>query len=175
LATDAASVYRWEGPQGFVSDTQTPRLSPVTIEVAGVYSLTATATNSCTASATTSVVVNLSTARLFAQTATCKGNESYNDAAIFVTDFEKGAKYGWSRGQSYQGSMTFNNAMLIPDNGLIISELENPNQPTTYTIRIFMTPTCFVDRSVVLRSQICECSLAKCTPFTTRKVKNPPQ
>lgn len=175
LATDAANVYRWEGPDGFVSNSQTPTVSPVTIEVAGVYSLTATATNSCTASATTSVIVNLSNARLFAQTATCKGNESYNDAAIFVTDFEEGAKCDWSLGQSYQGSRTFNNAIPIPDNGMIMSELKNPNQPTTYTIRIFMAPTCFVDRSVVLRSQICECPPAKCTPFRTRKIKNTSQ
>jgi gliding motility-associated-like protein len=51
--------YLWNGPQGFSSVVQNPVISSVQLNQAGVYNVTVTAANGCTASAAGTVVVNL--------------------------------------------------------------------------------------------------------------------
>nr|WP_319398089.1 gliding motility-associated C-terminal domain-containing protein [uncultured Carboxylicivirga sp.] len=50
--------YSWTGPNGFTSGDQSPLLSTVTLAMAGDYTLTIVDGNTCTTSATTTVVVN---------------------------------------------------------------------------------------------------------------------
>jgi hypothetical protein len=52
--------YQWAGPGGFSSSVQNPSLSNVTLAAAGVYTVTVTDNNSCTATASTTVTVNQS-------------------------------------------------------------------------------------------------------------------
>jgi uncharacterized protein YcnI len=56
-ASDMSS-YIWRGPNSFTSSIQAPSISNVTSAAQGVYTLTVTNANNCTASATTNVVVN---------------------------------------------------------------------------------------------------------------------
>lgn len=58
LTATGGTAYAWTGPAGYNSTAQTPYVSPVGPAQAGVYYLTITALNSCTASASVSVVVN---------------------------------------------------------------------------------------------------------------------
>jgi gliding motility-associated-like protein len=58
LYSNGGSSYSWAGPLGFSSSLQNPVLNPIGLTHAGVYDLTVTAANSCTASTSTTVVVN---------------------------------------------------------------------------------------------------------------------
>ncbi|MFN5181783.1 MAG: hypothetical protein ACK5D5_02020, partial [Bacteroidota bacterium] len=57
LNASGGGTYNWSGPNGFTSNLQNPTLGNATTTLAGVYNLTVTL-NSCTAIASTSVVVN---------------------------------------------------------------------------------------------------------------------
>ena len=50
--------YFWSGPNGFTSTSQNPGLSPASLLNTGVYHVTVTAVNGCTASASNTVLVN---------------------------------------------------------------------------------------------------------------------
>ncbi len=56
--TTGATLWQWEGPNGFSSDQQNPAIFDVTHSTEGVYTLTASNTNGCSATATVNVVVN---------------------------------------------------------------------------------------------------------------------
>jgi gliding motility-associated-like protein len=57
LSTPAANSYTWNGPGGYVSNTQNPSLPGSNTSMSGVYNVTVTV-GTCTAAATTSVTVN---------------------------------------------------------------------------------------------------------------------
>ena len=50
--------YSWTGPNGFTSLVQNPSINNVTLAAAGLYTLTVTDGNTCSAAATTTVVIN---------------------------------------------------------------------------------------------------------------------
>jgi len=58
LYSSGGVSYTWDGPLNYFSGVQNPTLNAISLNQAGVYNLTVTAANSCTASASTSVVVN---------------------------------------------------------------------------------------------------------------------
>jgi gliding motility-associated-like protein len=58
LFSGGGSSYVWEGPQSYSNATQNPLITNVGLSQAGVYSMTVTAANGCTAAASTTVVVN---------------------------------------------------------------------------------------------------------------------
>ncbi|MFA5326625.1 MAG: hypothetical protein WC384_02415 [Prolixibacteraceae bacterium] len=57
-APDGMTTYGWTGPNGFTSNQQSPAITGVTASASGDYTLTVTNENGCTASATTTVVIN---------------------------------------------------------------------------------------------------------------------
>jgi gliding motility-associated-like protein len=58
-SSDAGSTYNWTGPNSYTAtNTQNPSISNATAANGGTYTVTATATNGCTNTATTNVVVN---------------------------------------------------------------------------------------------------------------------
>ncbi|MFN8357914.1 MAG: choice-of-anchor tandem repeat GloVer-containing protein [Spirosomataceae bacterium] len=60
LSATGGTTYSWSGPRGFSTTEANPTRNGITTALAGIYSVTATASTSCTGSATTSVVVNAS-------------------------------------------------------------------------------------------------------------------
>jgi gliding motility-associated-like protein len=56
--SNGGASYVWAGPQSFGSNAQNPFINSVQINQAGVYNLTVTAANSCTAATSVTVVVN---------------------------------------------------------------------------------------------------------------------
>ena len=73
--------YLWAGPAGFMSLLQNPQINPVNINNGGVYNVTVTAANSCTASSSISVTVN-ATPVLSATGATVCNTQTINLSAI---------------------------------------------------------------------------------------------
>ena len=94
LATSTGGTYSQSGPNAFASTTQNPTLSGATTAMGGAYTVTLTA-NSCTASASTIVVVNsnnsitLSSAPGTDNQAVCVGS-----AITSITYATSGAKIG---------------------------------------------------------------------------------
>jgi gliding motility-associated-like protein len=58
LAASGGSAFIWSGPNSFSSFVQNPAINPVGLTDAGVYTVTVTSINGCTASATGTVIVN---------------------------------------------------------------------------------------------------------------------
>ena len=57
LSASGGVFYTWTGPPAFTASIQNPTINPVGVFNAGVYNVTVTAANSCTAPASTNVVV----------------------------------------------------------------------------------------------------------------------
>jgi gliding motility-associated-like protein len=58
LFSNGGAGYVWDGPQSFGSNAQNPLINFLQLNQAGVYNLTVTAANSCTAATSVTVVVN---------------------------------------------------------------------------------------------------------------------
>jgi gliding motility-associated-like protein len=58
LNGSGGTSYSWSGPAGFISNNQNPTLAAVSIGMSGVYTLTVSDANNCSATATTSVTVH---------------------------------------------------------------------------------------------------------------------
>lgn len=52
-----ANAYQWAGPEGFASTLQNPIIENVTIKLSGIYSLTVSSSDACSASTTLNVIV----------------------------------------------------------------------------------------------------------------------
>ncbi|MFN8355009.1 MAG: SdrD B-like domain-containing protein [Spirosomataceae bacterium] len=74
LSASGGGTYLWAGPANFTSALSNPTRTNATTSMQGVYSVVVTGTNSCTASATTSVVVNQTTATASASSPVCIGS-----------------------------------------------------------------------------------------------------
>lgn len=73
ISGSGSAVYSWSGPNGFFSNLASPSISNVTPAAAGVYTLIA-GVGSCTASATTNVIINPSPSASMAYSgAACAG------------------------------------------------------------------------------------------------------
>lgn len=58
LSANGGTSYSWSGPNGFISTLQNPSLSNVVTNASGVYTVTVTDNNKCSASATVAAIVN---------------------------------------------------------------------------------------------------------------------
>ena len=118
--------FLWAGPNGFTSSLQSPIINTVSPLQSGVYTLTVTAVNNCTASNASTVVVNL-TPTLSAVGASVCTNQTLSLGASSFT----GSTYLWTGPQNYS------------------SVLQNPsvqNPLTTssgnYTVRVTSAHNC---------------------------------
>jgi hypothetical protein len=91
-ATNGAS-YAWSGPNGFTSNDGFAQLNNVTNAEAGVYTVTTTGFNGCTATASTTLVVNSINLVLNASDTICAGNAAY----LIVSG---GVSYLWDNGST---------------------------------------------------------------------------
>ncbi|MBI5540376.1 MAG: gliding motility-associated C-terminal domain-containing protein [Bacteroidia bacterium] len=75
LNVTAETSYNWSGPGGFTSTLQNPTISGATLAMAGVYSVTVTNAEGCTAISTTTVTVNAIPTPIATNTGPyCEGN-----------------------------------------------------------------------------------------------------
>ena len=92
LQTTATGTYVWNGPNGFISNTQNPTIENATLADAGVYTLSVINAGGCAAEASTTVVVNANpTVELGANQTVCAGETTTLDAGAGLT-------YHWSTG-----------------------------------------------------------------------------
>ena len=98
----------------------------------------------------------LPTATATATDATCAGPTSNNDGTITLAGFTT-EKYDYTIGSTYTGTDTYATATAIPVGGVIVNNLPNPATTQTYTVRIFNSTDCYVDRTVTLTNVTCLC------------------
>ena len=100
--------------------------------------------------------------------ATCTIGEVNPDAKLVVSSTDATVKYDYSEGLTYVGTKTFATAtaVIIP-----VLNLANPAIDKSYTVRVFNSTGCYTDKTVVLKTRICECKPDACLPYSFRKTK----
>ncbi len=101
LQASVGMTYHWEGPQGFESSLANPSLSEDQV-IPGIYSLTITDANNCSASAEVNVEVNPPIfVTMEGEQPTCSGSAN-GQVMAFVTGGTGPFSYHWSNGQTTQ-------------------------------------------------------------------------
>ncbi|MBA4852786.1 PKD domain-containing protein, partial [Emticicia sp. BO119] len=95
LTSSGGTSYSWAGPNGYTSTTQNPNISNVTSAATGIYTVTVTNASGCSATATTSVVINaLPTPTAGSNTPVCVGQ------TLNLTS-SGGTSYSWAGPNGY--------------------------------------------------------------------------
>ncbi|MFN8344141.1 MAG: SdrD B-like domain-containing protein [Spirosomataceae bacterium] len=184
--TNGVSVtYQWYNDNGpanptttAISGQQSATLTALPT-TAGVYKYRVEATNtvdaSCKASKTVTLTINaLPTATAAATDPTCvAGSSTVNsDGKITLSGFGATDKYDYTTGATYTGSATYvAGSTTIPAGGIIVSNLPNPSGATQqYTVRIFNSAGCFIDRTVIINKVTCNCTNPILTDLTNQSI-----
>jgi len=106
LFANGGTGYSWNGPLSYNSLAQNPVLNAIGLTNAGVYNLTVTAANSCTAAASTTVVVN-PTPTISAAGSTVCTSQTLNLSSASLP----GASFAWSGPLNFSSSQQ--NATIV--------------------------------------------------------------
>jgi hypothetical protein len=118
--------YFWSGPVSFTSSLQNPNINPVLVSNGGVYNLTVTAANNCTASISRTIVVNPQPTLAALGSTVCTSGTLNLSASSFT-----GVTYLWS------GPPNFTSNLQNPS-------IQNPpiNSSGAYTINVTSAVGC---------------------------------
>ena len=168
--TNAVSVnYQWYDNNGTdntginMINGQTTATLTALPTTEGSYSYRVEAVNNSNNNCTVSEIVNLTilakpTATAITINATCSGASSNNDGQIMISGFNTGERYALEENSSYTGSATFaTGSTVIPADGVIANNLTNPSGVAQYTVRVFNSDECYIDRIVDLNEWTCTC------------------
>jgi|GEM_PF-3130992 gliding motility-associated-like protein len=134
---DGVSSYSWTGPGGFTSIAREPVVSASAAPaMAGIYTLTVTGINGCTAEASTTVVINATpTAAALSNTPVCSGT------ALNLTGGPSGmTTYEWT------GPEGFSSGAQSP----VVSASALTTLSGTYTLKVTDSKGCTAQTSVVV-------------------------
>jgi hypothetical protein len=99
LTSSGGILYSWSGPSGFSSTSQNPSISAVTAANAGDYTVTVTNSNACSATGSTTVVIN------GAFSASASSNSPVNQGnTINLSTPTSGSSYAWSGPNAFTSS-----------------------------------------------------------------------
>jgi hypothetical protein len=90
--------------------------------------------------------------------ATCNGATANSNGTITLSGFAPTERYDFVQADTYTGTATYATATAIPVDGVITNTLANPAADTDYTVRIFTSDGCFIDRTVTLTPTVCSAS-----------------
>lgn len=99
MSSNSGSAYQWNGPLSFSSFVQSPTINPASPARSGVYSLTLTGLNSCTATTTTTLTVHPTPTISLAGSTVCVTQTLNLTANSFA-----GATYSWTGPVSFTSS-----------------------------------------------------------------------
>ncbi|MBI3519963.1 MAG: PKD domain-containing protein [Bacteroidetes bacterium] len=115
FTSGGGTTYAWSGPNGFTSTQQNPNITNVTMTAAGVYSLTVTNSNGCSATANITVAVNPALTVIFKADTVCKGsNTMFTDLTAGVAP---GSTYNWSFGDGTSSAQANNTTHTYLNSG----------------------------------------------------------
>ncbi len=107
---------------------------------------------------------------LTALQATCTTGATNADAKLSISGLSLANKFDYSEGTSYTGTKTFATASDITATTMTVT-LANPTADKSYTVRVFNASGCYTDKTVVLKTRVCECKPDVCTPYSFKKTK----
>jgi gliding motility-associated-like protein len=126
LNSSTAAAYQWSGPQSFTASIQNPTINPIGLAGAGVYNLTVTAVNGCTASTNHTLTVYPTPTLAASGSTVCTGQVfSFSGYAA------AGSGYAWTGPQGFVSSQQ-NNVLI---NG-------TTNQSGTYNLTVTSVNGC---------------------------------
>jgi SprB repeat/Ig-like domain CHU_C associated/Dockerin type I domain len=144
------------------------------IAVTGTYYIRTELATGCFVVQPVSVTINaLPTATASTTSATCiSGTTNANaDGKITIGGTFTTEKFAYTTGATYTGGVTtFAAATAIPVGGIIVNNLTNPAIATQYTVRIFNSNDCYIDRVVTLNQTNCTCTAPILAALTTETI-----
>ncbi|MFN8358088.1 MAG: hypothetical protein U0Y10_26735 [Spirosomataceae bacterium] len=99
LSASGGNTYSWSGPDGFSASSATPSITNASSAKAGVYSVSVTGAASCTASATTSVVINSQGASASTNSPLCEGG------TLNLSASAGGSSYSWAGPSNFSSTL----------------------------------------------------------------------
>ena len=166
ITASGATTYSWSGASPFVTTAS----NPAVVSQSGTYTVIGTL-NGCTATATTTVTVNaIPTFDLTAFEATCTAGSANINAKLSISGLNLANKFDYSEGISYTGTKTFASASDITAATTTVT-LANPTADKSYTVRVFNAKGCNTDKTIILRTKVCECKPDVCLPYSYEKIK----
>ena len=133
LMSSGGASYQWSGPNSFTSNLQNPTITNVNTTNAGVYMVTVTNGNNCTATLSTTVMVNS------APNVTASSNGPICAGSVLNLMSSGGASYQWS------GPNGFTSSLQNP----VITNVSNQNQGS-YIVTVTNANGCTSSSSVLL-------------------------
>jgi gliding motility-associated-like protein len=125
LTSSGGTSYQWSGPNGFSSNQQNPTINNVTQADNGVYTVTVTSANNCTASATANMVVYpLPSPTLSSNSPICQNQNLQLSVA-------GGVSYQWAGPNGYSSTSS----------GPVIFNAQ-PNASGTYSVLVTSIHSC---------------------------------
>ncbi len=142
LNAGGAVSYVWSGVNSFNSTQQNPTCA-ATVANGGVYNVTGTDANSCSASATTSVVVNGSTASI-----TPSGPTTFCAGGSVDLDASAGQSWSWSTGASSQSITVTSSANY----SVTVTDVSSCTSSASVNVSVLSNPTASAGHS----NPVCE-------------------
>ncbi len=89
---------------------------------------------------------------------------------ICIKNLKNGSKYDFSLGSAYIGDKTFDTALEVSTDSILVKEIANPAGSQTYTIRVFGEPNCFTDKTITITHFDCNCSPVTVNVITPSRI-----
>lgn len=153
LTSSGGGTYSWTGPANFTSTAQNPTRANAATTMGGVYTVTVT-NNGCSASKTTTVVVNQTTARASSNSPVCKDSTLY----LFSSG---GGTYSWT------GPLSFTSTLQNPS----ITAIQT-TQAGKYKVTVTKNGCTAVDSVTVSVTNSCNTCNLKSSGLTTVECNN---
>ncbi|WP_177225922.1 SdrD B-like domain-containing protein [Arsenicibacter rosenii] len=105
-----------------------------------------------------------------ARPATCSGPMALANGSIVINGFSAGDRYSIAAQPSGLAA-SYTAANLIPSNGIVANQLNNPVSPLTYYVRVLNASNCYQDYTVILTPTNCVCPTPVCVPMVIRRIR----
>jgi gliding motility-associated-like protein len=126
VSASGGASYNWTGPSAFIAAIQNPLINSISLAQAGVYNVTVTAVNNCTAATSTSVVVHPTPTLSAVGSTVCSNGTLTLGANSFP-----GSGFAWNGPLNYSSNQ---------QNPFIVSP--NVNRSGTYTVKVTSAVGC---------------------------------
>ncbi|GAB3712542.1 hypothetical protein GCM10027592_51050 [Spirosoma flavus] len=106
------------------------------------------------------------TANVVVKEATCFGSVSQADGQVSISGYAPTDTYEVSNNGTFTGT-----GQPIPNDGVIVSGISRTGTPTIYSVRIYNSQGCYVDKYATVLNRQCDCPPSKCLPITVLKAE----
>ncbi len=166
------ATYLWTSPSGVTSNLANPFTNTATSADNGTWTVAITNSDGCKGTGSTNVVINQATPtfEVTSLQATCSTGTANADAKLNISGLDLTNKYDYTEGTTYTGTKTFATASTITATTITVT-LANPTADKSYTVRVFNANGCYIDKTVILKTRVCECKADVCIPYSFKKTK----